>query len=85
MPVCKGFCRRFLFAEQSDWTQREHVEEMSVRETMKVKRVPDEGDRGKYIDKEDTLETIIGTVCAKCYRDLQNTRAETCAQSEIDR
>lgn len=66
MPVCKCFRRRFPFAEQSDWTQREHVEEMSMRETVKVERVPDEGNRGDCVDKEDTLKSIISSVCARC-------------------
>ena len=57
MPVCKCFCGCFLFAEQPEWTQREHVKEMAIRKTMKVKRVPDEGRTGDCIDEEDALES----------------------------
>ena len=64
MPVCKCFCGSFLFAEQPEWTQWEHVEEMTIRKTMKVKRVPDEGREGNCIDKEDTLQFIISAIRA---------------------
>lgn len=52
---------------------------------MKLKGVPDEGRKGDRIDKEDTLESIINTIRAKCFYDLRSTRAETYVGSEIDR
>lgn len=64
MPVCKCFCRGFLFAEQPERTQGKHVEEMTSGKTMKVERVPDEGREGDCIDKEDTLQSIIRTIHA---------------------
>lgn len=77
MPICKCFCRGFLFAELPEWAQRKHVEEMTMRKTMKVKRVPDEGKKGNGIDKEDTLNSVISTISRKCRCDLQSTKAET--------
>lgn len=85
MPVCKCFRGGVAFAEQSEWTQREHVEETITRQTMKVKRVPDEGRKGDRIDNEDTLQSIINTIRTKCFYDLRGTRAGTCVGSEIDR
>lgn len=37
MPVSQRFGGGFLFAEQPDWTQREHVKEMTIGKTMIVK------------------------------------------------
>ena len=48
-----------MFAEQPEWTHREHVEEMTMRKTIEVKRVPDEGKKGGCIDEKDTLESVI--------------------------
>lgn len=85
MPVCKCFCGGFVFAEQPERTQREHVEEMIIRKSMKVERVPDEGSKGDCIDEEDTLKSIISTIRAKCPSDLLSTRAGTYVGSEICR
>ena len=85
MPICKCFRGRFLFAEQREWAQREHAEEMANRETMKVKRVPVKRRKGNGINKEDTLKTVINIVLAKCISDLQSTRAVIYADSQNDR
>ena len=74
-----------MFAEQREWAQREHREEMADRETMKVKRVPMERGKCNGINKEDALKAVINIMPAKCIPDLQSTRAVTYADSENDR
>ncbi len=84
MPVCKCFCRGPLFAEQREWTQWEHIKEMTVRKTMKMESMPDEGSRGDGVDNEDTLKSTISSIRAKYCCDLQSTKAETYEGSEND-
>ena len=85
MPICKCLGWRFLFAEQREWAQREHPEEMANRETMKVKRVPTERGKRNGINKKDALKAVINIMLAKSISDLQSTRAVTYADSENDR
>ena len=85
VPVCKCFRGGFLFAEQPERTQREHVEEMTITKAMKVKGVPGKGSKSDRVDKEDTLKSNISTARAKCRCDLQSTRAGTYVDFEIDR
>ena len=84
MPVSQCFGGGFLFAEQPEWTRREYVKEMTIRKTMIVKRVQTEGGECDCINNEDTLQTMISTIRAKCRCDLQGTRAETYVGFEID-
>lgn len=58
---------------------------MTIRKTIKVKRVPDEGSKGDCIDEEDTLKSIISLICAKCRNDLRSTRVVIYVGSGIDR